>query len=532
MDVGIAVLLNIRPWSESPASSTEWLHYLRDECGSDVAAMAIEIALLQQPGDNGQYDEWVCATSPRPGVDATLRASGPGQRVGGTVRMTVRRAVAAGSGPQHELLRRNPQGVPFAAACVIPNIEVVQEALAVEPDAEHRPAPQSLHRLFKDAATHKHVMACLESCREACLAEAPAKKARGGPHHVWNVIGELLSAASAAADEQPGQLRVSTMWDPLALRAARPANAKDLVDRGCRCKDQGFRFAEWVCRGCPLGVLRLRPGISGTPQEFIALMRHDKLFELLSAARANPVARSRIFRGYISLEEPMTFRVAAGLQPHEARDDDALASAWHATFKHHLAFIIQTSDLTGGGTGGHATAAELWQRGVLLFIASAPRSRGGKWRMTLASDSPITGDCMLVVLNWVGNCYFASEALRRGGVTPPFRRLTGDASLGGNVLGGILTDVPIRRYLEESGVPLDTEQRGVLEEVNRSENALHIVSALAGAGKTVLAHCIIKCFLEKFYGSDPRRLVLYTVPTRTLRDEVVADIIKFKAAVV
>jgi replicative superfamily II helicase len=90
--------------------------------------------------------------------------------------------------------------------------------------------------------------------------------------------------------------------------------------------------------------------------------------------------------------------------------------------------------------------------------------------------------------------------------------------------------LPIRRYLEESGVPLDTEQRGVLEEINDSKNALHIVSA--SAGKTVLAHCIIKCFVEEFYGSDPRCLVLYTVPTRTLRDEVVADIIKFKAGVV
>ena len=181
-------------------------------------------------------------------MDATLRASGPGEKVGGTMRMTVRRAViAAGSGPQHELLRRNPQGVPLAAACVIPNIEVAQEALAVKPGATHRPAPQSLHGLFKDAATHKHVMACLEACREACLAETPAKKARGGAL-VWNVIGELLSAASAAAEEQPGQLRVSTMWDPVELRAARPHNANDLVDRGCRCKDQGF--AEWVCRGC------------------------------------------------------------------------------------------------------------------------------------------------------------------------------------------------------------------------------------------------------------------------------------------
>ena len=150
--------------------------------------------------------------------------------------------------------------------------------------------------------------------------------------------------------------------------------------------------------------------------------------------------------------------------------------------------------------------------------------------MTLASDCPITGDCMVVVLNWVGDSYSASEALRRGSVTPPFRRLTGEAAaLGGNVLGGILTDTPIQKYLDASGVPLDAEQREVLEALNTSENALHMVSALAGAGKTVLAHCVIRCFVESFSDSDPRRLVLYTVPTRTLRDEVVAELIKFKA---
>ena len=57
MDVGIAVLMNIRPWSESPASSEEWLHYLRAECSSAVASQAIEDAILQL-GD-GQYAEWV-----------------------------------------------------------------------------------------------------------------------------------------------------------------------------------------------------------------------------------------------------------------------------------------------------------------------------------------------------------------------------------------------------------------------------------------------------------------------------------------
>ena len=155
--------------------------------------------------------------------------------------------------------------------------------------------------------------------------------------------------------------------------------------------------------------------------------------------------------------------------------------------------------------------------------------------MTLAPDSPITGDCMLVVLNWVGDCFFGSEALRRGvgtAVTAPFRCLTqtgSGAALGGNVLKDIFTAASVNAFVESSGVPLDEEQHGVLEAINGSDKAGHVVSALAGAGKTALAHCVITCFVRACSGANPRRLVLYTVPTRTLRDEVVAEIIKFKA---
>ena len=65
--------------------------------------------------------------------------------------------------------------------------------------------------------------------------------------------------------------------------------------------------------------------------------------------------------------------------------------------------------------------------------------------------------------------------------------------------------------------------------MNATKNSLLCVSALAGAGKTALAHCIIKTFLEVYRSTSPRRLVLFTVPTRALREEVVLELIKFKA---
>ena len=134
-------------------------------------------------------------------------------------------------------------------------------------------------------------------------------------------------------------------------------------------------------------------------------------------------------------------------------------SDWRATFKHHLAFVLRAVNLHSSGAIDHMAASALWRKGALSFIASAPRSVAGRWRSTLASDSPVSGDCLLVVLDWVGNSYLGHEALCRGLATPAFRRLCGAADDGaaGNVLRGLLTPERISKHITDSGVPLAEE---------------------------------------------------------------------------
>ncbi|MFM7989248.1 MAG: hypothetical protein ACKPKO_59035, partial [Candidatus Fonsibacter sp.] len=97
-------------------------------------------------GDS-QFTEWVTATTPRPGVDALMRPTGDlGKRAGGIVRMTVRRVVVDASVPQNELLKVK-NGVPVAAACLIPNVSILAGALATDLAATHRFAPRSMHSL-------------------------------------------------------------------------------------------------------------------------------------------------------------------------------------------------------------------------------------------------------------------------------------------------------------------------------------------------------------------------------------------------
>ncbi len=91
-----------------------------------------------------------------------------------------------------------------------------------------------------------------------------------------------------------------------------------------------------------------------------------------------------------------------------------------------------------------------------------------------------------------------------------------------------MTEAAIKKYEDERNVLLDHEQRGVLKALSDSQNPLVCVSALASAGKTTLAHCILKAFVEENRGSKPRRLALYTVPTRAWREEFVLELVKFK----
>ena len=145
---------------------------------------------------------------------------------------------------------------------------------------------------------------------------------------VWGLVRELLMAASAGASQPAQQLRRSTEWEPLALRASRPANAEGLMAKGCRCRDKKYRFTEWVLRGCPLGVIRLRTKVTDTTEAFVALLRHDALFQLLSRARAHPLNSSSILRGYIGGESLHILRVAANLAGASSED---VPAGEHAT---------------------------------------------------------------------------------------------------------------------------------------------------------------------------------------------------------
>ena len=149
--------MNLRPWSEAALGTTRdgWLSYLRDECGSTMAAAALAEA-ARDPNDN-ELSEWITGTSPRPGVNA-LKRPGSGEAGGGTVRLTVRRGIVPDANAESgfEALRVT-DGVPNAAACVIPG--VIPDSADLDRDLD-RATPGGMPALFENDAAHGKVMRC------------------------------------------------------------------------------------------------------------------------------------------------------------------------------------------------------------------------------------------------------------------------------------------------------------------------------------------------------------------------------------
>lgn len=541
----IVVLVNMRPCSESEGQPLDdWLQYLQNS-GGTTAAQAI-----RNSGDS-EMVEWVTSTSPNPGVDGLARprtAATAIQAAGGIVRLLVRRGKA--SGACCEKLKPSKDGSTYnGLAVVIPGVTLspfAQSVMTVDPTAESRSHPRDFHLLFADAATCNQVIHTVLDGVEMVsnsTGNLQSKRRRGSA--VWGVARELvIMCQGAAAQPQDASELLSTGWNAADARCARPANPTDLLST-CLCKDTSYKFADWLHHGCPAGILRPGPLLDyrGEPSALLATLRHNALFEVLSGLRVHPIARSHVHRGIIPEDDPTVFRVAATFQPAEAAPISALT--WHATDKHRVAFVINTADVHDSAAWErHATPANqgtLWGKGCILFVRAAPLSLAGKWRITLAPASPITGDVLVVLLHWIGNSFFADEAIRRASLTgfacalaslvnfDPSQGVLRCCQPSANHLHGMLSNDVIASYEQLSGITLDSQQRGILESMNKSTKPLYLIRALAGVGKTALAHCILHAFINKSVGHEPRTLALLTVPTRELREEVLLDIIRSKA---
>ena len=436
-------MLNMRPCSESHGDIAAWIEYLR-KAGAQLTATLIEHA------NNSKWDEWVTSTSNRPGTDSLAR---PGfdtpasTSSAGMVRLFIRRV----DPPQMdsiEPLKKNEAGIPQGLSVVVDDVKFSSDAMSLmtlDPNATHRSDPGDFHRLFATPDDMRRVIQALRNgiSKHQPEARTDAKRRRAENAVLWKLMGELVTMCEHIPSDSPINYdeMLSTAWNPAALRSQRVANTGDLHRKGCRCGDTSIKFPGWLHHGCCAGVLRPKATLDFHESTALCLtiLRHDLLFQILSNLRVHPIWQSHLHRGVIPEDDPTAFRVAASYG-HAIRDENV-----HATDKYRAAFVIKTHDLKqlGLGTTNRATADLMWTKGCLLFIRAAPLSKAGKWRITLAPSSPITGDVVLVVLQRLGNMFFAQEAVRRAFITltpSPLDRLVSSGLPRSSTCGNILRD--------------------------------------------------------------------------------------------
>ena len=579
----ILVLLGVKPWSEDVAGIEVWRWWRANTQQQHLPdGLTWADAQLWE-----QQHEWVTATGSRSGVnalmkphEALLEPQGPQASGAGVVRMVVRPATTTREGHVLKMASRK-------FACLWPgHCAIINPVSRTEPQ---RSPAHLLQVVIPDPAVRAAIFAALRAAVEIELAAVAAESTPTGQHKVLynernrlGTMNRLLQEAFKPRPEPAGAGGWSTKWTPGAGR--RMQGPDDVLRAQCCCA-RLLKFPEWLHLNCNCGHLVLNRLTHFGPENVIPALLHFMKFELLSKCRVCPVEDASIIRGVVSSSQPDIIRVActaadAALAGWEQRAE-AAPQAWDATDKHKIVWVVplfeltarraswgsQGSGSTGSGSKGSgskgsgkgagkfkgkgkdskgglcparpaadelpADASELWARGSLHIAVAAPRSRLGKWRITVAPDTTFAEQgrsCQVVlfILDWVGNKLFYHECLRRAANNPPalvplqpllFRQ----RPVGENGFRGRLPWAAVDQFQASLGIQLDDEQRAVINALNTESAAtLFQIEALAGVGKSLVMQAILHCFVQT---AGPKEAIVVLLPSRELREDMVKDVL-------
>ena len=158
---------------------------------------------------------------------------------------------------------------------------------------------------------------------------------------------------------------------------------------------------------------------------------------LLTSLRHCQITEADVMLGKADQDDPSVLRIAASLaawstsQKGQNVSDDAdvidsesdlengdkFDSGWDSTDKHRVLFVIKKTEMQKlVGPESAQACRNMWRRGHLRFVLSAPRACYARWRSLPDSEHGLEAQPELlfgILLPWVGNTFFAHEALRR-----------------------------------------------------------------------------------------------------------------------
>ena len=360
----------------------------------------------------------------------------------------------------------------------------------------------------------------------------------------WCLYQQSLDEARAAEADVPEVTR----WTP-GPRSSGWRNVHPLDV--CAAPDpQARHFTSWFELACEptSGFQTLNycsPETSAQPaalEQFLATWRHDlKCTSLASLLQGNDVVPATTLRAWVppdTLDEAWVVGTASHAETASPRQPDSTEAPCAGTvpstgpelgtFKDHACLVVPLAAARHPGV----TLEQLWRRSWLRLLSSAPQSTYGRWRLRFFRGLPVSGDVIIVILGYLGWAIDAYAALSRGvsqlgGLMGSAVRMWYGAQAPGpgnvrllpakNFLHGKLTESRLRA-LETSGMRrLSRQQEEVFLRIGASQCPVHLVTAIAGAGKSTL----VQAMLGEW--EDEEGLILWLTSSRELRDDVLLN---------
>ena len=413
-------------------------------------------------------------------------------------------------------------------------------------------------RYIKVWDTHLHFASPLPAVRQGwplplatileCLPAEQRSMVVGVLREVVDLKCNILRRAAVASDHHASEVqkRSIRVWNRLqalvnAIALTRKTDTQSTTilpqfwSKPCELPENdscnihlapGPWLAHCCAHGC--GIWVLRPGLKIPEATWVATVVHAlkaKLLTSLVAQRAVP--RHRMMRGHISPKMSNVFWVSCSAGITELPQADAADSTWRFCMMWRIS-IHQLRALPA-----ESNATEVWGAGTLHILERAPRTLGGRGRMTFSPAAEDFGETLVLVLDYAGPAITAFMTLRS-----PEARLSGPVRAVLDLEGGAAPGAPntdsgnelkcvfgedFEADLPEHLHIIDDEQRLILHQMAMSSASVHVIHALAGCGKSTLLQCLVALYALRHAAlpadQQDKEVLLVTLRTRTLRHE-------------
>ena len=432
---------------------------------------------IDKPEEMKQADEVVVAFGARKGGtnarlkpksaidDSAITTAKPGSQL---ARLAIRRCWLNSWGssatedlifPKHRLFGWHGD---LPEILVVPLTEpLVQYGESLRNDPQ-RPVPSAASCMHADR--EKVLDLCRQRCKMMVDAQEGAYQIVHGSHSVNLKRSRSQRYQHKITCETLLRL-VKASLDPMELEAeaspstkfvigngrVEPSSPDEIVKARCSCVD-GSAFPEWLATNCRgLDYLPFAPNTFFEEEAaIIHCLVHATKALLLTSLQHCQITEADVMLGKTDQDDPSVLRIAASLaawskskkgQATESVSDDAdvidsesdlensdidSETQWDSTDKHRVLFVIKKTDLEKlVGPESAQARRNMWRHGHLHFVLSAPRDCYARWRMKVKpnltlvqpdSEHGLEAQPELlfgILLTWVGNTFFAHEALRR-----------------------------------------------------------------------------------------------------------------------